>query len=792
MPTPSGWLFAAPYHVLLAGALGAAFVLSWLVWRREPTPESRAVWLGAACVLATTALAVPFALIANARGMNDALWVGPLDRLLLVTVLVLLGWTVVQASRPWRMFLAAGFAAATIAYVSWAPTWAAEILEAPALAGAAELSTPAAGTARIWDGLLLVLAVTVAAGLARTTPRIPRWVVGAAGAIALGAALSVTDATAAFPSWSRLGTLAAGGFFVAAAVHQFVEMRRAHAGPAPLARATTRAAAVADAIEPSLDSIATAALFETVGRLRAEPALFCLVSEAGELTVWGVARRGEGSRRLGDLPLASHPTIAGALENGARLRSSRAARDVTQLYGLMGIHADGAALLEPIRGSGVHGVLVVGRRDGRWTDADQTALATLAARTARRLDTLEGTAGPEQFERIFDVIETQTDSVTRLARIVEGLSERMATLEASPEAIQHDLTELEARVLQYEVAIDSLPWGIMVADADGGLVFGNAASLRLLAVEGVTAGQPIRDMFPDADRIAFALARCQERRSGSGPVEALFESPSLRVELEPLMDERLGYLGCVAVVRPRIAGDLGVEGDMMLALAEALRSPITCILGYSNLLSVGQGLSQEQLDRYLQRIDSNLARMQVQLTNLVTVLEIGGDRLQLGSSALDPSTALSAAADRASVQMAEKALVLSVEAESGLPQVAADPEALTQILDNLIANAAVRSPQGGDIVATAALREDRGARAIVFTVTDRGQALGGGRGTLELTDTAVTGVGATVVRLLAERQGGGAWAESGQAGTSFLVRLPIFRSLAEGEVSDAEVSATPE
>jgi signal transduction histidine kinase len=461
------------------------------------------------------------------------------------------------------------------------------------------------------------------------------------------------------------------------------------------------------------------------------------------------------------------------------------AKDIVQLYGLMGMHADGPVLLEPIRGLIGRGVLVVGRKDGRWSDADQGALAALAARAARRLDALEGPSASDQIERIFDVIETQTDSVTRLARIVEGLSERMATLETTPEAVAGDITDLEARVLQYEVAIDTLPWGILVSDAEGGLVFGNAATWRLLAVDGMQPGQPIGELFPDADRIAFALERCAERARGSGPVEALFESPALRVELEPLRDERLGYLGCVAVIRPRAAGDPGVEGDVMLALAEALRSPITCILGYSNLLSMGHGLSQDQLERYLQRVDSNLARMQVQLTNLVTVLEIGGDRLQLDSGSLEAGAALRAAADRAQVQMEEKALVLSVECDDGLPALAADGRALGQILDNLIANAAVRSPQGGDVLARAALREDRGARAIVFSVTDRGQALASGRGTLDLTDTAVTGVGATVVRLLAERQGGAAWAESVAAGTTFLVRLPVFRSLAEPSAETA-------
>lgn len=778
MPTPSSWLFDSGYHALLLGGVAAAALLAWFAWRRDPSPSGHYVWLGALCVLASAVLSVPFAALANARQIAPALWVGPLDRLLAVTMLVMLGWTVVKASRTWRVFLASGFAAAAVTYLSWAPAWAQELVVRPSAIGGG--TAPVLGLAHVWDGLLVLLAMTVAGGMVRTTPRVPRWLLAAVAAVGAGAALEVMDASFAFPAWSRLGTLAAGACFVAAAVLQFVERRHgAHDVSEPLERLDLRAIAVAEGDDLSLDSVATQALFEAVGRLSAEPALFCLVSEDGELTVWGVARRGEGSRRLGELPLSAHPTVAKALGAGLSLRTNQLAADVSQLYGLMGIHTDGPVLLQPVRATSSRGVLIVGRRAGRWHEADHAALAALAGRAARRLDALDAPTAEDQIEHVFDVIETQTESVTRLARIVEGLSERLGSLETvrpADSALAVD-ADLDGRVLQYEMALEALPWGILVCDAEGCLIFGNGASWRLLALEGVRPGQPAGELFPDAERIGVALERCARRAGQSGaPVEALFDSPALRVELEPLHDAKHGYLGAVAVIRPRAADDLGVEAEVMVALAEALRSPITCILGYSNLLSHGTGLSQDQLDRYLQRIDANLARMQVHLENLVTVMEMGGDRHHLHPVGVDSKAALTRAADRARVQMDEKALVLSTSALDELPPLAADPAALDQILDNLLANAAIRSPQGGDVGATAEHRVDAASQAIVISVTDRGQPLLGS-GTHELTEASVTGVGLTVVRMLAEHLGGKAWAESGPSGTTFLVRLPLLRVL---------------
>jgi signal transduction histidine kinase len=318
----------------------------------------------------------------------------------------------------------------------------------------------------------------------------------------------------------------------------------------------------------------------------------------------------------------------------------------------------------------------------------------------------------------------------------------------------------------------------MVADADGGVVFANASTARLLHVEELQPGQPVAEIFPDRERIAAGLDRCREiAGTESAAVEVFFQSPALWVELEPLHDPTFGYLGVVAVIRNKAQESGAIETEVMLALADALKSPMTSILGYSDLLARGSGLSQDQLDRYLQRIDANLARMQVNLENFLTVLDLNARRLTIQPAAVDVAKVLQAAADRARPQLAEKALVAHVHTPDSLLRASADPDAIEQILDNLLAHAAQRSPQGADVTLTAESREERGnGSAVVLVVADRGQPLAGAAdGVAELDDLGAPHVGLSVVKLLAEHLGGRAWAESGAQGVRFLVRLPARR-----------------
>jgi signal transduction histidine kinase len=199
---------------------------------------------------------------------------------------------------------------------------------------------------------------------------------------------------------------------------------------------------------------------------------------------------------------------------------------------------------------------------------------------------------------------------------------------------------------------------------------------------------------------------------------------------------------------------------------------MSSILGYSDLLTSGSGVPEEQLGRFLHRIDANLARMQVMLGNLLTVIEIDDEDIR--SEPVDVQQVVETAVGRARAQFEEKGLGVRCDLAEQLPPALAEPEALQQIVDNLLVNAAIRSPQGGDVTVGAEIRAAGDAESIVISVHDRGVSVtGAGSGAVEIDGSDSAPVALRIVRLLAARQGGGAWVESDRHGARFYVRLPV-------------------
>lgn len=285
------------------------------------------------------------------------------------------------------------------------------------------------------------------------------------------------------------------------------------------------------------------------------------------------------------------------------------------------------------------------------------------------------------------------------------------------------------------------------------------------AVVSAPGPSPVRDA-PPAEPLAAA------------PADAVRPGAFGGTESAPLADAR-PTVGVETAAGGHLAaapGRISPLADALLPdLTEALRAPMTSILGYSDLLARGSGLREEQVDRYLQRIDANLLRMRVMLDNLLTVLAQPGPASG-SATGIDVSRAIREAVDRTAPQFSEKGLAVHVAIEEPLPPTFAHPDSVARIIDNLLVNASQRSPQGGDVRVRAAFRAapDGDDDTVVISVTDHGRRLPPLPGSADA--DASTRVALRVVKLLAEHHGGAAWAESLPAGTNFHVTLPLRRT----------------
>ncbi len=177
------------------------------------------------------------------------------------------------------------------------------------------------------------------------------------------------------------------------------------------------------------------------------------------------------------------------------------------------------------------------------------------------------------------------------------------------------------------------------------------------------------------------------------------------------------------------------------------------------------------------RLVTQQARM---LDDLLDLARIRHGKIELAKTAVDLGAVIGEAAEAVRALVDERRHTLSLDLPRNSLIIEADRTRLTQVMTNLIHNAARYTPPGGRI----GVRAWREAGQAVVTVTDSGVGIPADR--LEavfdlFTQTTAQhsseglGIGLALVRMFTELHGGTvtAWSEGSGRGTTLTVRLPV-------------------
>ncbi|MCS7350375.1 ATP-binding protein [Thermoflexus sp.] len=228
----------------------------------------------------------------------------------------------------------------------------------------------------------------------------------------------------------------------------------------------------------------------------------------------------------------------------------------------------------------------------------------------------------------------------------------------------------------------------------------------------------------------------------------------------------------------------GHREGLILALIQELRTPLTAILGYTDLLlgeAVGiLGATQRQ---FLLRIKANIERMAglIRETIQIAALEVGTFQLEPG--ALNLAEVRDLVLQQLQPVLQERGLRVALEWPDDLPPVRVDRDAAQQILYHLLNNAALCSRPGTAIGLRARLNPE--VPGVIFLHV---QDTGGGipieeasrvfvpryRATTPLISGVGDSIGLSIARALVEASGGRIWVESEPGtGSTFTVVLPL-------------------
>jgi Na+/proline symporter/nitrogen-specific signal transduction histidine kinase len=230
----------------------------------------------------------------------------------------------------------------------------------------------------------------------------------------------------------------------------------------------------------------------------------------------------------------------------------------------------------------------------------------------------------------------------------------------------------------------------------------------------------------------------------------------------------------------RLQGLDQLKDDFMSSVTHELRTPLTSIRAFTELMLDDPAMPTAQRQQFLALVVSESERLSRLVNQVLDLAKIESGHAQWQDVEVDLRRLAQQAAQMVMEAIRERGAVLELELDQSMPSLHADPDRLTQVLLNLLSNAAKFVPaEGGRIV----LRLHGDDAAAVIEVADNGPGVppaerawifdkfhqAGGANER----SAGTGLGLPICRQIVEHYGGRiSLRESAAGGACFVVVLP--------------------
>lgn len=403
-----------------------------------------------------------------------------------------------------------------------------------------------------------------------------------------------------------------------------------------------------------------------------------------------------------------------------------------------------------------------------------------------------------------------TKSLQALQQERQKLSSQLEVSEVARSTVEQRLqAQLQRGAVQSELDVsilDNIGCGVICCDPHGEITYTNQIAARLLNYEAERwLAETAFSLCEDSSWQA-ALHSVTDQYSGDiAPAEPFvvnLQGLELQVDVRALQTAERHVGAIITLHDLQIAKERTLARDEFLSsIAQELRTPMTSIVGYTDLLmneSVGQ---LEDIQRkFLQRVQANVERMEGMLNDIIGVTAIDSGKLVLELGPVDMVRVIESALRKVQFRLEEKELNTRLRIGE-LPVIHADPECVQQILDNLLTNACKSSEVGTTIgIEAYAEVDDLGGSHLHIAVSDTGGGIASEDRSRVFerfyrADNALiaglgeTGVGLAIVKALVEAHRGHVWVESEMgAGTTFHFTLPYNLRETIGDKSKMPVS----
>jgi signal transduction histidine kinase/GAF domain-containing protein len=440
-----------------------------------------------------------------------------------------------------------------------------------------------------------------------------------------------------------------------------------------------------------------------------------------------------------------------------------------------------------------------------------TAVEEEASRQRRRADELAELLQMQE-ERTHEAAAAISQAAAyegqlrQLSAVRDGLRTELDRWKQRTQELEEERDHLREKLetAPTQASVDLLPagatavGGTLIADGRGNIVMADRGAQRLLSrSQSDLLGVPLHAAFSDPSW-AQAVSKLVAEQAARGPqpvVTFQMDGRTIQAELARVQATPESPAGYIAFLRPETVQE--DRAEVIASLANELRTPMTSIVGYVDLL-LGEsvGILGEMQQKFLQRVKANIERLSGLVSDLVGVTTLDAGPIELTPEPVDIITVIEEAIMGLSAQFQERDLTVRLDMALELPPIHADRDSLYQIMLHLLSNACQCSNPGTEVIVTGHLEvaeKEELPPYLRVSIADTG----GGIATEDqprvfqrlyradnplIAGLGETGVGMAIAKALVEAHGGRIWVESEMGvGSTFSFILPVSGPAESGE-----------
>lgn len=365
--------------------------------------------------------------------------------------------------------------------------------------------------------------------------------------------------------------------------------------------------------------------------------------------------------------------------------------------------------------------------------------------------------------RTEDIVEAVTRSLARARHLGDWVRREVKRTTSTLQRQIHDL----------DAIFQNLGDGVIILNKRGTILLINRSAQKIFGLdEKSAAGLPFEDAFSQPDLLAL-WNRALEEQPDFHEIN-MNDGHVYMARCTPIPD--IGFAITLQDIS-HLKELERIKTDFVHTVSHDLRSPLTSVLGYAELVARTGPLNEHQRE-FLSRVQGSVQ----QITHLINdLLDIG--RMEAGFDTRRESvhleSILESTLDALNGQLKAANMNVRIEKAASLPPLKANPVRLRQMLDNLINNAIKYTQANGSIEIELRAEDDQ----VIFRISDNGAGIPPAdqphifekfyRGENIPDGVIGTGLGLAIVKSIVDNHQGRIWVESTLGkGSTFFVVLP--------------------